>query len=253
MKAGFKSPKFSLPTNNPLTRSPTPPPKPSVFSKPAPAPRTPSPNPPDVWKGKSGMDAPGGLRSPPPVPPKPAKLSAPPVPPKPANLRPGAPNPFASPSGPQVTQGPVTRPTTPLGPPTAADFTPPARPFKNTNRPVIGIHTYNPPKQDIPGTRFDHINPSQQHVSNQIVQQKLDSWKANGVPQPISVPVYVAPNTGKLTIAGDGHHTFVAAMKGGYPMDLHLVKMPGMGLPALHSDWQKCTYADFQKGSQWVG
>ena len=153
----------------------------------------------------------------------------PPVPAKPAHLS----------SAPTTTQGLMD------------GFRPPEVPFKNGNRPVTGTQTFRPPKADIPGTGYDLIAPSQQHVSPSIVQQKLDSWKQNP-PGKIAVPVYMAPNTQKLTIAGDGHHSFVAAMKGGHPIDLQLVKMPGAGLPALHNSWQRTTYADFNKGDAWV-
>ncbi|NMO22765.1 hypothetical protein HPC49_23480 [Pyxidicoccus fallax] len=233
---------FSTRSPDSGSAKPSPPPKPPTSTKPplSTKPTTQS----SPWNGESKMEAP----KPPPKPPAlSGKPKPPPVPPKPPELS-------TKPQGPSGTQAPTQKPSTSqsTSAPTVEDFKPPSKPMKNGNRPVIGTHVYNPPKQDIVGSRFDHINPSQQHISPQIVQSKLDDWGKNGLTQPPRVPVYLAPNTQKLTIAGDGHHTFAAAMKGGHPMELLLVKMPGAGLPAMHTNWTKCTYADFGKGSAWV-
>lgn len=178
----------------------------------------------------------GDKPKPPPVKPKPPHLAAPPKPgPKPSQ---------------PANSGGSSKP-----PGGKQDFQPPNKPEKFGTYKVEGKYNYNPPKQDIPGEGFNDVAPMQQHVSSKIVADKVDEWKKAGVmSDPVKVPVYYPPNnSSQLTIAGDKHHTFVAALQSGRPVELNLVKMPGAGMPNLATDWKNTTWAGFKMNDKWVG
>jgi hypothetical protein len=138
-----------------------------------------------------------------------------------------------------------------------------ASPKKNkAGQNIVATQLYNPPKVDLPKNKnYTDIVPMQGSVSNEIVQQKIDNWAKNPPAQPPSVPVYKThkvpndPESGtKLSLAGDGHHTFVAAMKTGQPIELQMVRMPGGVMsPNPRNGWQDFKYDDFSKGDPWKG
>lgn len=187
----------------------------------------------------------------PPPPPKPPHLSAPPVKPKPPHLAaPPKPQPGPKPNPPAKPDNAGGSPN----PPGKQDFKPPSQPEKFGVYKVEGKYTYNPAVDKIPGKNYNGVAPMQQHVSTKIVDDKIADWKKAGVMNdPVKVPVYYPPNnSSQLTIAGDKHHTFVAALQSGRPVELNLVKMPGGGMPNKATDWTNTTWAGFQKNDAWV-
>lgn len=59
-----------------------------------------------------------------------------------------------------------------------------------------------------------------------------------------SVPVFRNPTTGKVTILGDGHHTFCASLKSATPIILWLFEARAYGSLG-HQDWRSCTKKQF--------
>jgi Domain of unknown function (DUF4157) len=108
---------------------------------------------------------------------------------------------------------------------------------------VFARRRYNPVPMDIPGTHYDYILPNQQHINPDIVQQKLDQWGVSGPSGTPVVPVMIDRNSGKLMIAGDAHHTFVACLKAGFPVQLDLNKTV---FATTARDWTWCTYSKFE-------
>jgi hypothetical protein len=76
-----------------------------------------------------------------------------------------------------------------------------------------------------------------------IIEQKITEFAAHVGMSP-SVPVFVNARTGKLTILGDGHHTFCAALKSATPIILWLFEARAFGSLG-HNDWNGCTYDEF--------
>ncbi|MEL6366158.1 MAG: hypothetical protein AAFR11_15085 [Pseudomonadota bacterium] len=118
-------------------------------------------------------------------------------------------------------------------------------PYKSTGlQKLVGKYTlsYGGPK-DVPGTGYDDVCPCQKHVNPDIVADKVDMFAKTTDKTP-SVPVFRNTNTGKLTILGDGHHTFVAALKSATPVILYLFEAKAYSSIG-HSNWKSCTYEKF--------
>ncbi|MFY0576059.1 hypothetical protein ACN28S_18365 [Cystobacter fuscus] len=205
----------------------------------------------------------------PPVPTKPSRLSEDLAPKKTANDQDGFSTPPKKNSGPATptpqasTATPTPQTSTPGSNPLLAEsgWQPVAKPQKNSaGQNIVATQLYNPPKVDLPGNKtYTDIVPMQGSVSQSIVQSKIDGWAKNPPAQPPKVPVYEThkipndPSSGtKLSLAGDGHHTFVAAMKTGQPIELQMVRMPGgVKTPNSRNDWQDFKYDNFNKGDSW--
>jgi hypothetical protein len=109
---------------------------------------------------------------------------------------------------------------------------------------VYAGRLYKPDKPiDVPGTSFNYILPNQQHVNPKIVAAKLAAWGEAGPPGTPIVPLMIDRKSGKLMIGGDGHHTFVACLKGGFTVQLDLKKTP---FATSATDWSYCTYKEFE-------
>ena len=101
--------------------------------------------------------------------------------------------------------------------------------------------------------------PMNETTAAKATAQTALGWAKNPPATPPKVPVYETyknankPEEGmKLSLAGDGHHTFVAAMKTGQPIELQKVKMAGgVKMPNANNDWKDFKYDDFNKGDPW--
>ncbi|MEV6907743.1 RHS repeat-associated core domain-containing protein [Amycolatopsis sp. NPDC051071] len=134
------------------------------------------------------------------------------------------------------------------------DFVAPNPPRKFKRMEVLGTYNYNPNQQKLPGTGFTDIIPMQNHVSTKIVDGKIKDWKANGeMNTPVKVPVYYPPNNpNQLSLMGDKHHTLVAAVQSGRPVELNLVKPPGgVGMANPRTNWNDTKWSDFELGEAW--
>ena len=99
-----------------------------------------------------------------------------------------------------------------------------------------------PDPKDVPGTDFQLVCPMQQHVNPDIVASKVAGFQQKAPDKYPVVPVVYNQKTGRVTINGDGHHTFVACLKSKTPVLLWLYKVPYAG---THKDWKTCTYKAF--------
>ena len=98
--------------------------------------------------------------------------------------------------------------------------------------------------KDVPGTNFQVVCPMQDHVNPDIVADKVAAFKKKAPGKHPVVPVVYNKKTGRVTINGDGHHTFVACLISKVPVMLYLYKVPFAG---AHKDWTTCTYKKFTK------
>lgn len=131
---------------------------------------------------------------------------------------------------------------------TSFKFDPPGEgcPYKSTGlQKLIGQYTlsYGGGK-DVPGTGYSDVCPCQTHVNPDIIDGKVEEFKKHVGKSP-SVPVFMNPSSSKLTILGDGHHTFCAALKSGTPIILWLFDAKAFGSLG-HRDWSACTYKKFE-------
>ncbi|MET7993042.1 RHS repeat-associated core domain-containing protein [Amycolatopsis sp. NPDC005232] len=136
--------------------------------------------------------------------------------------------------------------TNPGSKPPAArtDFHPAPEGTKFGVKRVEGTYTFTPEPQKIGGTRFNGVAGQQEHVFQGVIDDKIAQWKKDGqMDTPTQVPVYYPPNKpGQLTIDGDKHHTFAAAMQSGRPIELVLRKQPGgFGAASNSVDWTGTT------------
>ena len=97
---------------------------------------------------------------------------------------------------------------------------------------------------DVPGTDFELVCPMQTHVNPDIVDAKIAEFKSLKSSVTPVVPVVYNNKTGRVTINGDGHHTFVACLKSKRPVCLLLYKTPYAG---THKNWKQCTYKKFDQ------
>ena len=144
-------------------------------------------------------------------------------------------------------QATAKAPATPLG--TTFKFDPPGEgcPYKSTGlQKLIGQYTltYDASK-DVPGTGYSDVCPCQTHVNPDIIASKVEEFRKHAGKSP-SVPVFINPTSNKLTILGDGHHTFCAALKSSTPIILWLFDAKAFGSLG-HRDWVACTYEKFQQ------
>lgn len=122
-------------------------------------------------------------------------------------------------------------------------------PFKSTGlQRLVGKYTLSyGESKDVPGTGYADVCPCQQHVNPDIVASKVEIFSKTKGKTP-AVPVFKNPNSGKLTILGDGHHTFVASLKSGTPVILYLFEAKAFGSIG-HSSWKSCTYQKFDQNA----
>lgn len=118
-------------------------------------------------------------------------------------------------------------------------------PFKSSGlQKLTGQFTlnYSSPK-DVAGTGYDDVCPCQKHVNPDIIDGKVKLFKESDGKTP-SVPVFFNSVSKKLTILGDGHHTFCAALKSATPVILYLFEAKAYNSLG-HRDWKSCTYEKF--------
>ena len=97
---------------------------------------------------------------------------------------------------------------------------------------------------DIPGTPYCHVLPCQSEVSRGIVKAKMEELRRNHGMIVLDVCRAADKNevsTGRLVLADDGHHTFVAALRLGRPVTLRLLRGEWV---ADHQSWAGCKYSD---------
>jgi hypothetical protein len=107
-----------------------------------------------------------------------------------------------------------------------------------------------PGQIDIPGTPYCHVLPRQPEVKRTIVDEK-ETLLLNGqlkavigvakTSKLLGLTDDVNPNYGRLVIAEDGHHTFVAALRAGLPVTLMLYA-DTRSYP--FKDWTECKYVN---------
>lgn len=126
------------------------------------------------------------------------------------------------------------------------EFTPAPEGTKFGNLKVEGTFDYKPDKQTVAGSKYSDVAPMQSSVNPNIIQEKIDALKASG--NPAKIPVYYAPPQGQLSLYGDKHHTFAAAVQSGHPIELNLIKPPGgTGMANTRLDWSNVANANFEK------
>ncbi|MCR6482266.1 hypothetical protein M8542_05535 [Amycolatopsis sp. OK19-0408] len=211
---------------------PTPPPVPPRSSKPkiTPKPGGKPPVPPKPG-AKPGNTAPASSKpAPPPVPPRDTK---PKIEPKPDTPTPAQPKPDAG-GAPGTAGNPAPKP--PAG---KADFHQPGPGAPNK---LQGEYTFKPEPQKIGGSQYGDVTPMQEHIFQGVIDDKIAKWKQDGLMNtPVDIKVYYPPGSNQLKLAGDGHHTFAAAMESGRPVNLQLWKQPGGGLPNPQTNWADTT------------
>jgi RHS repeat-associated protein len=227
--AGNAGGSSSKPTPPPVPPKPKIPPKlgpngkPIVPPKPKPKPDTTTPS--------------GSKPPPPPVPPRSSKPNVEPKPePKPDTPdSPGPSQPKPEPSGAPGTAGnPAPKP-----PPGKDDFHQPAPGAPGR---LQGEYTFKPEPQKISGSQYGDVTPMQEHVFQGVIDDKIAKWKQDGLMDtPLDVKVYYPPGSNQLKLAGDGHHSFAAAMESGRPINLQLWKQPGGGMPNPQTSWTDTT------------
>jgi len=126
-----------------------------------------------------------------------------------------------------------------------SQFVAPASQVKNARRTVAGIYRYRPPTSiDVPGTGYDTICPCQSHVNPNIVAEKIELFSKQPDSVPVLAVIYRADGT--LGLAGDGHHTLVAALRAQITMELQLVTF---GIAHGPANWRGTTYNEFTENA----
>ncbi|MFG1647594.1 RHS repeat-associated core domain-containing protein [Amycolatopsis sp. NPDC049252] len=227
---------------------PTPPPVPPRDKKPKIPPKLgPNGKPvvPPKPKPKPDTTTPSSSKpTPPPVPPRDTKPKIEPKPDTPDTPGPSNPKPDAG-GAPGTAGNPAPKP-----PPGKGDFhqPPPGAPSK-----LQGEYTFKPEPQKISGSNYGDVTPMQEHVFQGVIDSKIAKWKQEGLMDtPLDVKVYYPPGSNQLKLAGDGHHSFAAAMESGRPINLQLWKQPGGGLANPQTSWTNTTaLPGLPKPGQW--
>ncbi|WP_326953614.1 RHS repeat-associated core domain-containing protein [Amycolatopsis sp. NBC_01286] len=164
--------------------------------------------------------------------------------PKPDTPGPSNPKPDAG-GAPGTTGNPASKP-----PPGKDDF---HQPPPGANGKLQGEYTFKPEPQKISGSNYGDVTPMQEHVFQGVIDDKIAKWKADGLmDKPLDVKVYYPPGSNQLKLAGDGHHSFAAAMESGRPINLQLWKQPGGGLANPQTSWNNTTaLPGVPKPGQW--
>ncbi|SEF24244.1 RHS repeat-associated core domain-containing protein [Amycolatopsis pretoriensis] len=224
---------------------PTPPPVPPRSSKPKLGPNG-KPIVPPKPGAKPGNTAPASSKpAPPPVPPRDTK-------PKidtPAQPKPDAPGPSQPKPEPGGAPGTAGNP----GPKPPAGKTDFHQPGPGAPSKLQGEYTFKPEPQKISGSQYGDVTPMQEHVFQGVIDSKIAKWKQDGLMDtPVDIKVYYPPGSNQLKLAGDGHHSFAAAMESGRPINLQLWKQPGGGLANPQTSWTNTTaLPGVPKPGQW--